>query len=68
MQVVTITRDEILEAIGWLEKMKRDAVVVLNSGFGRGPGESSELYVRRKRLAEIALVSLYKDLEELDKE
>jgi len=61
------TREDILETIGWLEKMRTDAIVVLDSGFGNKPGEHNDIYKRRKRLAEIALASLYKNLRELDR-
>lgn len=66
MERAKATREDILEVIGWLEKMRTDAIVVLDSGFGNKPGENNGLYVRRKRLAEIALESLYKDLRELE--
>lgn len=58
------SKEDILEAIKWLEGMRDTAVVVLDSGFGDKTGEDNSVYVRRKRLAEIALDSLYVQLKE----
>lgn len=54
--------EAIQKAIRHFECIKNDAVVVLNSGFGTRPGESSIVYRNRKMYSELAIQALEKQI------
>lgn len=52
------TKEQIEKAIRHFTSMRDDAVVVLDSGFGTGKGESDLFYRNRKMYAEIAIEAI----------
>ena len=52
----------IKKAIMHFEYVKRDAVAVLDSGFGTKPNECSIVYENRKLYAELAITALEKQI------
>lgn len=58
-------QEKIKKAIKHFECMKNDAVVVLDSGFGKRKGESDLLYRNRKMYAEFAIKALEKQIPKI---